>query len=186
MSTAKIDDDSTGSKAVETSAISLDQADSNGDKRPGTGKKDNSGGDTTDMNSVGAISSSSSDTKEFKRTLSFQYKIFTSHFEYLHGVLKRLSEKYNGFNILSITDPSIAQDESAINCVRGITDVKNRFTSEVENWRRKANMSKAERAAYETAQMEEQKQKEKAKTKSSRRLPQVVTVFFAPIKQMCI
>ena len=185
MSTAKIDDDSAGSQAVEASAISLDQADSYGDKRTGTGKKDYSGGDTTDMNSVGAISSSS-DTKEFKRALSFQYKIFTSHFEYLHGVLRRLSEKYNGLNILSIADPSTAQNESALDSVGGIIDVKNRFTSAVEDWRKKANMSEAERAAHEKAQREEQKQKEKAKTKSSRRLPQVVTFFFDPFNKMCI
>ena len=178
MSTAKEGDNSNGLYASAISAVSVGQAEATGEGTVDNGRKENSGSNVVSDTSSGN-SSSGSNNKEFKRALSFQYKIFASQFDYLHGVLLKLSGKYNGLDILSTTEPSTMQDESAGDCnsTLGVSDVKNRFMNEIEECKRKANMSKKERAVFEAAQKEEQKQKEKAKVKTNRRLPQVCKLF---------
>ena len=111
-----------------------------------------------------------------KRVINTQYNIFTSQFEYLHGVLKRVSRNYNGLDILASSNKSqssLEADHAGKSDSNG-SEVKKRLLNAIEDIRAKANMTEEERVLQEAAQREQQSQREeKAKVKTNRRLPEV-------------
>ena len=157
-------------KPVDSSKIVGSQTVS--DQSKATDRKENSGNVAANSKSVGSGGTSSN---ELKKVLSVQYKFFASQFDYLHRISQQLSKKYNGLDILLSPECSSDVNESDSGCKRTqeILEAKKRFLVAIKDLRMRTSKTDKKKASHEMTEEEDQKQKEKGRMKSNRRLPQV-------------